>query len=229
VVGRDPATRCGQLVHVTEERCHRLVAQVREEPFRKPRRRLRRIEARLPNRRRPVRAQVGRHRPPVTVRHRTLPGEHRVLEREHHRRVDLIHRRPRHPAEPECAGIEPGSEDHRLLQAGSGRGCEEVVKEPRPHRHVVPHAEPGKIRISGGLFRGDGYPPGELIGGGLDERRTIRVTNQRFGVMSLHGTHSRSTQGSDADPANDVPASRLRGHNAHHATKSFIRPGLCPQ
>jgi hypothetical protein len=40
-------------------------------------------------------------------------------------------------------------------------------------------------------------------------------------VVPLHGPHGRDTQGGDADPANDVPTSRLRIHNDHYVTKSI--------
>jgi hypothetical protein len=39
-------------------------------------------------------------------------------------------------------------------------------------------------------------------------------------VMAFHGTHGRGTQGSDADPANDVPTRLLRVHNDHYATEN---------
>ena len=208
---------------MTQEVVDCFVGQVGQQPFGEPRRRRRRVEARLSECRRPVRAQVGCHRPPVTARRGALVGEYRVLEGEDHRRVDLVHRRTGHPVKPERPRVEPGGEDHRLQQPGSDRGAEEVVEEPRPHRHVMRQAEPRKIRVCGGLFRGDGYPPGQLTGGGLDERRGIRIADQRFGVMALHGAHGRGTQGGDADPANDVPTTRLRVHNDHYATKSATR------
>jgi hypothetical protein len=58
-----------------------------------------------------------------------------------------------------------------------GGGGEEVVDEPRPHRYVVRHAGPEGVRVRGGLLRGNGHRPGQLAGGGLDERRGIRVTD----------------------------------------------------
>jgi hypothetical protein len=38
---------------------------------------------------------------------------------------------------------------------------------------------------AGDLLRSNGHRPGQLAGGGLDERRGIRVTDQRFGAVTL--------------------------------------------
>ena len=63
----------------------------------------------------------------------------RDLEFDDLRLVDLVDHGPGGPRQPVGAGIQPGSQDHSLLDARLGRIQEELVEELGAHRHVVGH------------------------------------------------------------------------------------------
>jgi hypothetical protein len=71
------------------------------------------------------------------------------------------------------------------------------------------HGNSGSATASSGQT---GIRPGSWPGGGRDECRGIRIADQQFGLVALHGAHACDTQGGDADSADDVLTSRLGGH-----------------
>src|SRR6185312_15790357 len=74
-------------------------------------------------------------------------GERVGLEGDDLGLVDLENRSARRPRQPVGPGIEPGGQDDGLAGAGGGRGAEEIVEEPGPHRHLLAPLLQGHWRV----------------------------------------------------------------------------------
>src|SRR3984957_16619832 len=121
-------SRTGQRVDTGEQLLPCRDGQIDQKTFGDPRRRLRRVETTVPQRLRPILAEVDGDLTAFGVGLGSLPAEHLALEIENLRTVQLEDRRRIGPGQPEGARVQTGGQDHHLPYAGIC-GSPEVVVE----------------------------------------------------------------------------------------------------
>ncbi len=133
--GREPCDRVQQPVHIRR-------GEIDQQALGDPRGRPRRVQARGPQRGRPVVAQVAGHHDALAPGHGALGGEYLVLGAEHVRGVHLEAAGARRPGQPERPGVKARAEQHYLTAALLAGLSQQVVQEYGAGHHPDPEGRP---------------------------------------------------------------------------------------
>src|ERR1700722_18371281 len=165
-------SRTGQRVDTGEQLLPCRDGQIDQKTFGDPRRRLRRVETTVPQRLRPILAEVDGDLTAFGVGHGALLAQHLALEIENLRTIQFEDRRRIGPGQPGGARVQTGGQDHHLPYAGVCGPPEVVVEVSGTCTLVVDEMLPpvrGFQRMFGELAveyvsRGSTYRPAEPLG-----------------------------------------------------------------
>ncbi|AAS04004.1 hypothetical protein MAP_1687 [Mycobacterium avium subsp. paratuberculosis K-10] len=137
VLGGQPAARRAERGDVVQQPVLGVRRQVGQQPLGDPGGTGAAVKAVVAQRCWPVIAQIDGDGAALGGRLRAQPGQGVGLEGDDLGLVDLEHHGARRPGQPVGPRVEPGGQDDGLANAGSGRGAEEIVEKPRPHRDLL--------------------------------------------------------------------------------------------
>jgi hypothetical protein len=133
------------------------------------------VEARVPQCRRPILAQIGSDGSQFGSGFGAHARQCGRLELDHLGLVDLVDDGARGPLQPVGPRVQTRSDDHDLSDATGHRIEKEVVEEQRPHAEEV--REPGRPHLV--VLQPTAREPGEEVdAGGMDEQFGIRIVDQ---------------------------------------------------
>jgi hypothetical protein len=221
IFGGDLASRGAERGDVVEESVLGFGRQIHQQSLGTPGRRFGVVETAGAQRGRPIVAQIDADRAALCRRLGTEARHGFGFKCDDPGLVDLVDDAAGRPVQPIGPGVQPGGQDHGLLDARRRRIGEELVEEPCPHRQRVGFGLQFRGAVlTGSVFRDRSYLAVDHAGEELDAHRADqrggeRVVDNGVGVPGGQRPGCRDHRRGGAHAGGEVPTIGIAARHAH--------------